>query len=250
MAAQSVCKFYNTILWLGADDRGAAQVYMAQGMNPVRVSNPAIENLLNTTASVKLNYTKCFTYQEAGHSFYVMNLCDATWTIVATVVYDLTTGLWHERTYSSPNLWPSCFASVPVFSAGTTSNFIMPDSQGYLYSQSISLANDNGSSITYIRTAPHVCNSLQPLRHSRLTLDADIGTANPVLTYSNDGGRAFGATPSISMQQATDTGYTGTTFKRFWANQLGRSLDRGYKVTITDSANLIRIAAAYLEVQP
>jgi hypothetical protein len=50
------------------------------------------------------------------------------------------------------------------------------------------------------------------------------------------------------MLQATDTGFTGQTFKRAFATQLGRSRDRVFKVTITNNSQLIRLANAYLTV--
>lgn len=251
LAAQSVVKFYNTVLWLGADDRGYAQVYMMQGTNPVRVSNASIEFLIAAFSSQpNLPYAKAYGYQEAGHTFYVLNLCNSSYQTSQSLVYDLTTGLWHERSYNVSGPWPCGFASVANFGA-VIPNFVCDDLSGNVYYQSINYANDNNATtrkIVYTRTAPHVCDQGKVLRYNRLEIDGDFGNADPILTYSNNGGRSFTSSPSYSMLQATDQGFTGQTFKRAWARQLGRSRDRVFKVTITEGTELIRIANAYLDV--
>ena len=251
VAAQSVVKFQNTIMWLGGSDTGSAQVYMMNGMNPVRVSNAAIESMIQSMASQSnLPYAKAFGYQEAGHTFYQISFCNSSYQTVAglsnlKLVYDLTTGLWHQRSYSLAGTIPTGFASVPNFGA-TWPSFAIGENGKVCY-QSQTYTSDLGTAITYTRTAPHSSNENKWIKYPRLELDCDIGTAAPVLDYSNDGGKTFLGL-SVPMRQAQDQGTRGT-FRRFYATQLGRSRDRVFKVTITDDSNQIRIVNAYLTAE-
>ncbi len=253
MAAQTVVKFNDRLMWLGADANGYSQVYMAKGLQPQRVSNYGVEQYITSNLTfpnplVYPNYPPAWAYgyTEAGHSFYDLTLNGGR------IVYDLTTGLWHERTYAGTT--PSSFASMPGFTTVNSglANFVANGAGGKIFQQSLTLPYDDTglvlNNIVYTRTAPHVSDQNKVLRYKMLEIVGDIGTANPVLTYSNDGGRSFTSSPSFSMLQATDTGFTGQTYKRVWARQLGRSRDRVFKVTITDNTNLIRIARASLDV--
>jgi hypothetical protein len=256
MSAQTIVKFSNTILWLGADQTGFGQVYMMNGMSPVKVSTPAIEYLVcNTGAQYRLTGAKAYGYQEAGHTFYVLQLRTnfATQPTTLTLVYDLTTGLWHERTYASTSygkpLNPTAFANVPGF-ASLNQQYVLDEEKGYLWNQSVTYTNDGGSgnSITYTRTAPHSSAQNQWTKYPRFELDCQIGTAAPTLDWSNDGGQNF-LGKTVALRQAADAG-AAQTFRRFYATELGRSRDRVFKVTITDDANTIRIANAYLTANP
>jgi hypothetical protein len=91
LAAYSVAKLDNSLFWLGADARGFGVVYRNQGYNALRVSTHAIEFAIQNYAV--LNDAIAYTYQQEGHSFYVLTFPTAgkTW------VYDVATGLWHER---------------------------------------------------------------------------------------------------------------------------------------------------------
>jgi hypothetical protein len=254
LAAASVVKFSNTILWLGGDSTGSGQVYMMQGMNPVRISNSAIETMIaSIPVQVNLPYAKAFGYQEAGHTFYQISFGNSnyqTYNGALTLVYDLTTGLWHERTYSVFGVIPCGFASVPNFGAAIP-NFVVSEN-GKAWYQSINYPNDGDATktIKYTRTAPHAGQQNRWFKYPRFELDCDVGTAQPMLTYSNDGGRNFkpGGYP---LQQVAAQGNPtdAPELPRFYATQLGRSRDRVFKVTITDGTNLIRIANAYLSAE-
>lgn len=254
LAAASVVKFTNTILWLGSDGTGYGQVYMMQGQNPVKVSNPAIEFMISFFANAfatqdALIYSKAYGYTEAGHTFYVLNICNSSYETVWSLVYDLSTGLWHERMWGA--IVPTGFASVPNYGA-TLPNFVCDEKSGQIWYQSINYPNDGGSgnAIQYQRVSPHVGQSGKAVAYSDFTLDMDpgaslsAGTIQPILDYSNNGGRTFCGF-DYPMQQAYDEGFPDG-FQRFFAKQLGRSRDRVFSVTITDAANLIRISSAYL----
>lgn len=247
LAPYSVVKFYNTLMWIGADDRGYAQVYMMAGTNPVRVSNFAAEQYLGTWPAAAWPYVSAYGYQEAGHTFYAIKFLSQTYVPTQELVYDLTTGLWHERIYVGA--WPIAFASAPGFASGGP-NFVGDGTAGKIWYQGITYPNDGtGNAITYIRTAPHVSDRGHWMKYPYFEIYGQFGAANPVLSYSNDGGITFGE--SFTLTQAANQGTPAAvpTYKRYYQRQLGRSRDRVFKVTITTSADLVRIADAYLGVE-
>ena len=248
LAPFSVVKFYNTIMWLGCDTNGVLQVYMTQGTNPIRVSNPAIEQqILGITQSTpegimeEIVYTRAYGYQENGHTFYVLLTCNSSWTPQAAYVYDLTTGMWHERAYDGP--FPVCFANIPGILFSTSPGYVGDAKSGAIYHQGQGYTSDAGTDIVYTRIFPHLADRNHFIRYPRLELDCDIGTAQVVLSYSNDGGKTFPYTrAAISGSAETSNG----SFPRFVWWQCGRSRDRVFKFIITTGSNLIRLINAYI----
>ena len=73
-------RFDDSLFFIGNDSRA---YLFGQGA----VSIPAVENSIATSRA-----SHCFYYEDAGHKFCVIRFTDrAAW------VYDITTGLWHER---------------------------------------------------------------------------------------------------------------------------------------------------------
>lgn len=249
IAPASVAKFYNTVMWLGADDRGYAQVYMAKGMSPVRVSTAAIEGLLESGSPQLLPNATAYGYQEAGHTFYCLN---PTGNGSSQFVYDLTEGLWHQRNYAGAI--PYTFASVPSFNSGGP-NFVGDALSGKVVFQGITFANDLGlAGINYTRFAPYVSQNGSVVKHRRFELVGNSVGAAPLLGYSNDQGITYKSSLFNLAAPGGDAGWPvdQPTYQRFYAQQLGRSRARVYRVSIPEGAsstNLIRIAGAYLDVE-
>lgn len=95
-APWSAAQIDGTVFWMGGDSRGAGVIYRAQGYNPTIISTRAVDRAIQTLSSY--DNAIAWTYQQDGHSFYVLYLpsSETTW------VYDVSTGLWHER-----GLWDS-----------------------------------------------------------------------------------------------------------------------------------------------
>ena len=91
IAPYSVAKMDNSVFWLGADARGQGIVYRANGYQGVRISTHAVEFAIQGYGD--LTDAVGYTYQQDGHTFYVLNFtnADTTW------VFDAATGAWHER---------------------------------------------------------------------------------------------------------------------------------------------------------
>jgi hypothetical protein len=91
LAPYSVAKLDNGLFWLGTDQRGNGIVYRSKGYSGERVSTHAVEWQIQQYSN--LSDAVAYTYQQDGHSFYVLNFPTAN----TTWVYDVATGAWHER---------------------------------------------------------------------------------------------------------------------------------------------------------
>lgn len=90
-AIWSAVELDNAPFWVGRDETGKDVVWRANGYTPLRVSNNAIEYYLAQLS--RTDDAIAYTYMEEGHLFYVLYLPVAEHTLV----YDVTTDLWHKR---------------------------------------------------------------------------------------------------------------------------------------------------------
>jgi len=248
VAPHSLVKFYNCLMFLGGDPNGCPQVYMMQGLNPVRVSNASIEFLLQyASASVGIPSAWAYPYQEAGHTFYCLSVLNFAVNGLIHLCYDLTTGLWHERAYAGP-VPITGVASIPQFGTLSGGTFVGDIGSNALYTQQIITPSDAGTAITYTRQSGPVFRDNLVHTFDRFELDCDIGTAAATLNWSNDGGRNFGTQARAMKQAANQGGPSGAPWgTRYFTNQMGRSRDMRLQVNITSSTQLVRIAQGLLD---
>ncbi len=102
VAPASVANVDNTIMWLGANAKGHGIVYRADGYTPKRISTPSQEFILAQLSSIdvpiRLDSAIGFSYQEAGHEFYMLYVPGVSGTDYdTTLCYDVTMDQWHER---------------------------------------------------------------------------------------------------------------------------------------------------------
>jgi hypothetical protein len=80
--------------WLSQTSDGAGIVVGATGVTPQRISTYAVETAIASYArSSIITDAEAVVYSEAGHTFYCLSFPSAN----KTWVFDLTTGLWHQR---------------------------------------------------------------------------------------------------------------------------------------------------------
>lgn len=81
----------NSVFWLGRNEYGHGIVWRANGYSPIRVSTHAVETAIAGYSDISDAFA--WTYEQEGHSFYVLTFPtgNATW------VYDVSTNMWHER---------------------------------------------------------------------------------------------------------------------------------------------------------
>lgn len=258
-AINSVAKLDNTIFWVGKDTRGRGVIWKASGYTPTRVSNHAVEFAIQGYGDI--SDAVAYSYQDQGHGFYVLFFPTAevlpTGTKSHTWVFDVATGMWHERGFWDPVMgeyqghhsWNHVFFS--------NKHLVGDWSSGNLYNMSIDLLDDAGDEIRRVRRAPHVSTEQKWMFHSQLQvfLESGLGPTPPLtdgagdardpiisLRWSDDGGHTW------SNEQQAGAGQVGQYKKRVIWRRLGRSRDRIYEIIMSDPIEW-RIVDAFLEVE-
>jgi hypothetical protein len=241
-AKNSVAKMDNRVFWLSADDRGRGMVMSATGYQPQRVSDHALEYAIGQMTTV--DDAVAYTYQQEGHSFYVLNFPTAN----QTWAYDAATNMWHQRAWRNPS-----DASINRHRANCQMAFINENivgdwQTGNLYKLDLDAYTDNEDLIPRIRTCPHLSDPdyrWQVFDELRIDMRTGVGL----------NGTAQGSDPKIMLQWSTDGGYSWSN--ELWApmgkvgerrvravwRRLGRSRDRVFKVIITDPVAVAFVGA-------
>ena len=207
-AAQSVAKMDNTIFWLGSNATGDGIVWRANGYVPERISTHAIEQAIARYS--KVSDAVAYTYQDAGHSFYVLTFPtgDATW------VYDVATGLWHERASRDP-LTGALHRHKPNTHVFAYRQHLVGDStSGKLYALDQAMLTDNGDPILRLRSSPPEVDSDNQylLFFGRFQLDLDSGVGL-------DSGQ--GSAPVAMMRHSDDGGHTWSSSRQATMGRVG-----------------------------
>ena len=281
IAPYSVAKMDNSVFWLGADPRGQGIVYRANGYTGVRISTHAVEFAIQSYGD--LSDAVGYTYQQDGHTFYVLNFtnADTTW------VFDASTGAWHERAAYRNGKFKrhrgnnhARFNGRPII--GDYEN-------GKLYAFDLDVYADDDHVQKWLRrwrALPTGANDLKRTAHHSLQIDCETGVglngwafddivylgtevpqdmltesgenivldlaytvgANPqlMLRWSDDGGHTWNGERTTSMGRIGDYG-TRAIFRR-----LGMTLklrDRVYEISGTDPVK-VAIMGAELQISP
>jgi hypothetical protein len=278
-APYSVAKMDNGLFWLGADARGRGIVYRANGYTGVRISTHAIEWQIQQYGN--LSDAIGYTYQQDGHSFYVLTFPSGN----ATWVYDASTQAWHERAGFSQGQfsrhWSNCQMAY-------NNEIVVGDYQnGKIYAFDLDVYSDGGQIQRWLRSwraLPTGQNNLKRTAHHSLQLDAESGhylapTAEAVNLITEDGewlitesyeplvaetGVLVNLAPQFMLRWSDDGGHTwsnehwagggavGAYNTRIFWRRLGMTLklrDRVYELSGTDPIK-IAIMAAELILSP
>jgi hypothetical protein len=208
IAPYSVAKMDNSVFWLGADARGQGIVYRAEGYQAVRISTHAVEFAIQQYSN--LADAVAYTYQQDGHTFYVLNFTDAD----TTWVFDAATGAWHERAGFRNGDFTRHRGNCHARFNGQP---IIGDYQnGRLYQFDLSVYSDAGAAQKWLRTwraLPTGANNLTRTAQHTLQIDCETGVGLP--------GYAF-----------TDTQYLGSELLQILQTESGEDiiLDVNYTV--------------------
>jgi hypothetical protein len=249
-AAYSLAKMDNGLFWLGKDARGQGMVYRANGYSGQRISTHAIEWHIQQYGN--LSDAIGYTYQQDGHSFYVLIFptADTTW------VYDVATQAWHERAGFVNGQFTRHRSNCQAF---FDSKVLVGDYENAnVYSFDLNDYSDNGSIQKWLRSwraLPTGQNNLKRTAHHSLQLDCETGVglnlgqgSDPevMLRWSDDGGHTW------SNEHWVSIGKIGEYYRRAIWRRLGMTLklrDRVYEVSGTDPVK-IAIMGAELMVSP
>lgn len=238
-AAHSVAKMDNTVFWLGADDRGSGIIWRAQGYTPARVSTHAMEFAIASYA--RIDDAVAYTYQQEGHSFYVLNFPTAN----KTWAFDAASNEWGERSYfDASGMTNRDRSNCHMFFNGT--HVIGDWNDGRLYALDLDYQFDDTDLIQAIRAAQTISNggNMQFFHAFQIEMEEGFGLQTgqgtdpqAMLDWSDDGGHTWSNKVYKSM------GKVGQYRRRVRWTRLGRAYDRIYRVTITDPVKRVIIGA-------
>ena len=238
-APYSAAKMDNGLFWLGSDARGGGMVYRANGYTGQRISTHAVEYAIQSYANI--SDAIGYTYQQDGHSFYVLTFPtgNATW------VYDVATGGWHERARFENGQFYRHQSNCQM---RYNNEVVVGDSSnGNLYAFDLDVYVDNGAPQKWLRSWRALQsdqNTLKRTAHHSLQLDCETGTglatgqgSNPqvMLRWSDDAGHTWSNEHWASMGAMGAYG-TRVIWRRL--GMTGQLRDRVYEVSGTDPVKI------------
>jgi hypothetical protein len=177
IAAFSVAKLDNGLFWLGADARGKGIVYRANGYAAERISTHAIEWQIQQYENP--SDAIAYTYQQDGHSFYVLIFPSAN----ATWVFDVATALWHERAAFINGSFTRHRSNCQMSFSG---EIVVGDHElGNIYAFDLDVFSDAGAVQKWLRSwraLPVGTNDLKRTAQHSLQLDAETGAIDTSVT--------------------------------------------------------------------
>lgn len=235
------------VFWLGRDRQGRLVVFMGKGYEALRVSTSAIEDMFQVSTG-PVSDAVGFTYQEGGHTFYVLTFP----TTGETWVYDLLTGEWHQRTWTNPatgaesRIRPNCYAFA------NNRNVVGDWENGKIYWMTQASYSDDGNPIVRRRGFPHLMNDGKVVSYSAFIADMDVnntvavvGTPTLYLRWSD----TRGATWEIPIEILMDYSGTDPKYRSLAVRRLGRARDRVFEL-YWSFANPTALNGAFVEVEP
>ena len=239
--AHTVSVLDNSVFWVGDDVRGGAIVYRANGATPQRISTHAIELILSRLST--LSELRSYSYQQSGHLFYVLT----GGGLSTTLVYDATTGQWHERAYLNAAGEYECQLGVTcTYAFGK--HLVGDRLSATIYEMSEDYFSDNGNPIKRERIFTHLYNEGMRTRINELQVDFERGVG---LTTGQ------GSEPAVALQISSDLGKTygdehtanigakGVFRPRVVWRRLGMGSAFTFKITMSDPVK-VAIVGAYI----
>ncbi|MBS1044558.1 hypothetical protein [Gluconobacter cerinus] len=223
------------IMWLGRDRSGYARVYLGQQTTAAPVSTFPVDGALQAMGDLSLAVAN--VYQQDGHVFYVLTIPGQS----SSWVYDVSTGLWHERCSLDEN---GNEAQVrPVFWAQAYGKIWAVDrDNGAIYQVSTNAYDDAGLPIKRQRAFPHLLTDGSRGIHRKFMLDMQQAANVTVnVDWSDDRGTTFYSPQSLAL------GSTGNVWPTLW--RLGMARDRVYRLTWTDPG-ATALMGAFIDIDP
>lgn len=203
VAPYTILSIDTSIYWVGSNDQGQGIVYKANGFSPTRISTSPIEEILQRVEDPSL--LRSWTYQDDGHPFYVIT----GENLETSLVYDLSTDLWHERAYlNSQGDYEQHLGSCCVFAFGD--HLVGSRRDGKLYRMMQEYFSDDGEALQWKRVYTHIEEELKLKRRSRLQIffEAGVGLQS-----------GQGSDPVCSLRISQDG---AKTWSNFFTNTIGK----------------------------
>lgn len=237
----TVISIDTSVYWVGNNSQGTGIVYQAQGFSPKRISTDAIELILQQETQPEL--LRSWTYQEEGHAFLVIT----GGNLSTSLVYDISTQLWHERAYlNNLGQYETHRGNCCIFAFNK--QLVGDRENGKIYSISMDVFTDNGDAIKRQRTYTHLLDELKPTRFSSLDIGFETGVglqsgqgSDPLVSFrlSKDGARTW------TDYYTQSIGRAGVYGQQVKFRRLGIAQQMTFDITISEPVK-IAITGSYL----
>lgn len=242
LAPYSALELASSLFWVSNTAEGRGVVVRATSYTPQRISTETIEKFISEASNPEDIYA--WGYQQDGHDFY----CLSGGGLSTSLVYDLSSGMWHERAFLNlQGNFESHLASSCMFAFGE--HIVGDRRNGNLYKLKQNVYDDNGSAIARERVFTHLSSEGKQVRYNRLTLGFETGVglqsgqgSDPQvsLQLSKDGARTWSDSYTASIG-AVGKYQTGVVFRR-----LGIAEQMTFRIRVTDPVK-VAITGSYLE---
>lgn len=195
-APYSLARSGDTSFYLGSSETGSAGIYMQEGTNSARISNPAIEETLMGFGTAAQSLAVGSAYTWAGETFYVLDFPSEG----RTFVWGSGTETFHERLHHDPKTGD--FSSWPYRHTVYHNGVIwagIKDAPGLVALSPDVFEEHDGSRIYRQLITSIQWENLQELQGRNLIVDCETGTTK-VLTGA-------GSDPLLSLETSKDGGY-------------------------------------------
>lgn len=228
IAKYSITKLDNSVFWLGTDpEAGGHMVYRANGYEPVRISDHAIEAAISRYTTISDAFA--WAYVRDGHAFYVLTFP----TEKTCWVFDVASQRWHERESYDEDRY-----RVNAFVAAFNKHLVGDYETGAIYYLDNDVYTDAGNAIVRTTTSPPIRNQDKYSAMSYLEAEFDHGVgltsgqgSDPMagLDWSDDGGRTW--SNRLWMPIGKKGEYTRQTIWRRLGTWRG---SRVFRITVSD----------------
>lgn len=213
-APYSLAQADDKLFWLARNPQGQAIAVQTQGYAVVAISTRALEYEWANYATVSDCLT--YSYQQAGHTYVVYHFPTAN----TSYGYDLSTKQWHRRGFTDND--GNLNRELVAFSVLAYDSNIGQDwNTGQLYIIDQNAFTDNGQTIAFERSFPHVIDEMENVTVVSFIADFETGEipgtseddAEPPklgLSISRDGGVTFG---NVRWKQKISAGHYRTMLR-------------------------------------
>jgi len=225
IAPYSVAANGESIFWLGQDRKGKGKAYRSVGAAAIEISTRAMEVEFQSYADI--TDVVAFILQIQGHIFYILIFpsADRSWC------YDVEEQRWFQLVSKDTN---GTEHRSRINSCAFINNAVVVGDwqNGNLYLLDPHNFTENGNTVTWVRTFPHMISNGNRVTYRTFDLDIEVGnvpagipTPQVSIRWSDDRGKTF------SNPILLDAGATGAYDTWISANNLGEARDRIFEVS-------------------
>lgn len=245
-ARDSLAVHQSGVFFLGKSDTGGSVVYqMGTDYSLTPISTPAITDRINEY--VNEDAEGFVLTSKDGHIFYHLHLP----ALQTTLVYDMTTGMWHERQSQKPGGNADGSVSQDMYRGRNHTTFkginLMSDWwSGKIFKEDTSVTTDDGNIRKLKRTSSIFHNELKYISVYALEFDINSGMGNttgqgsaPIMMskYSMDGGNTF------EPEELIELGALGNYDQRVIINNIGTARNWVISIEISDPIDVVVMQA-------